>query len=96
MLKRIKKITSYTGHARFLAECEDTDRYIARCDVADVPSPYRYSPSVEILRYQDKEVVWFETRHRHYEVFEVPRELLRFKSHDEATDWHVRCSRKMA
>ncbi len=92
MLKRLKTITSYAGHARFLARVEGTGEYLARCDVADISSPYRYSPSIEILEHQfdGKKVVIFETSHRRYEVFEVPAQMRRFTSDDAATDYHVR------
>src|SRR3990167_2870792 len=92
-LKRVKKITSYAGHSRFLAECADEPvGYLARVQVEDIPSPYAYSPSKQILQWGDKKVVIFETSHRTYEVFEVPAQLLRFKTDDEATDWHIRFS----
>ena len=95
-MKRIKTITSYAGHARFCAELTETGKYLARVQCEDIPSPYRYSPSIEINRYHGRDVVWFETRHRRYEVFEVPKELLRFPSDEAATDWHIRFSKHAA
>jgi hypothetical protein len=91
MLKRLKTITSHTGHARWLAETsDDPTGYLARVQVEEIPSPYCYSASVAIHEWNGRQVVCFETRHKRYEVFEVPAELLRFKTDDEATDWHVR------
>jgi hypothetical protein len=95
-MKRIKRITSYTGHARWLAEVDDTDTWLARVQVEGIPSPYRYSPTVEILSWNGRAVVWFETRHKTYDVFEVPADLLRFKTQQEAEDWHVRYARKVS
>jgi len=88
-MKRLKTIKSYTGHARFIAETIPTRSYLARCQIEHIPSPYRYSPSVEILLWKGRDVVWFETRHRNYEVYQIPANMARFKSDDEATDHHV-------
>jgi hypothetical protein len=94
-MKRIKTIVSYRGLSRWLSEVSDTPvAWLARVQVEEIPSPYAYSPSVCVLDWNGRKVIYFETRHKHYEVFEVPAELLRFKSDQEATDWHVRFSRK--
>lgn len=78
-MKRIKTINSHTGLARFLAEVEsreDGERvFLAREHTKHIPSPYRYSPSTSVYRWNGKNVVWFETRHKRYEVFEVPASL---------------------
>ena len=96
MLKRIRREKSHAGHARILSECSDNPvAYLARVQVEEIPSPYAYSPSVCIWRYRDSQnVVVFETSHKVYDVFEVPRELLRFKTEEQATDWHIRFCRK--
>jgi len=88
-LKRLKTITSHTGLARFLAETEDLDEWLARCQVDDIPSPYAYSPTKTILKWGDRKVIYFETKHRRYEVFEVPAGMRRFASDEAATDWHI-------
>ena len=88
-MQRIKTITSYAGHARFNAECTLTGQYLAKSQVSYIRSPYRYSPSVQILRWHGVDVVWFETSHRRYEVFAVPADMRRFKSDQEATDFHI-------
>lgn len=96
-MKRIKTITSHVGLSRWLGETADEPiAWLARVQVEDIPSPYVYSPSVQILDWNGKPVIYFETRHKRYEVFEVPANLLRFKTDDAATDWHVRFSRKAA
>lgn len=96
MLKCLKTIRSYTGHARWLAEIDETEpaKYLARVQVEDIPSPYLYSPSVLIMKWKGLSVVCFETSHKIYQVFEVPPELLRFDTDEKATDWHIRFSRK--
>lgn len=93
-MKRLKTITSYSGLARWLAETADeTVAWIARVQVEEIPSPYAYSPTKAILDWNGKQVIYFETSHKRYEVFEVPANLLRFKTDAEATDWHIRYSK---
>jgi hypothetical protein len=81
MLRRIKRIRSHTGHAQFLAQCDlcaDGDclvvGFIPR--QRDIESPYAYSPSWSVYRFQGKLVVVVETAHRRYDVFEVPPAML--------------------
>jgi hypothetical protein len=96
-LKRIRTITSHRGLARWLAELsEEPVAYLARVQTEPIASPYAYSPSVALWDWNGLTVCWFETAHRHYEIFEVSKELLRFKSDADATDWHIRFSRKSA
>jgi hypothetical protein len=95
MLTKIKTITSHVGLQRWLLELsEDPVAWLARVQVEEIPSPYAYSPSKAIYDWNGRKVVWFETRHKRYEVFEVPATLLRFKTDAEATDWHIRFSKK--
>ena len=96
-MRKIKTITSYAGLHRWLDETTagyEPLGFLARCQVEDIPSPYSYSPTKAILEWQGKPVVYFETRHKRYEVYEVPAELLRFKTDQEACDWHIRYGRK--
>lgn len=94
-MNRIKTINSHAGLCRWLSELSDEPiAYLARVQVEEIPSPYAYSPTKDIWDWNGRKVVWFETRHRHYEIFEVPATLLRFDSADKACDWHVRFSRK--
>jgi len=68
--KKLKTITSHAGHARFLAECEETDLgHIRRQDT--IPSPYAYSPVWPVLSWQKRAVIIREVSHRRYVVFEV-------------------------
>lgn len=101
--KRIKVSNSHTGHARMLAECDWTDDddmvvvgYLANVQCEDIPSPYAYSPSQQIYRCNGRKVIIREVRHRRYEMYEVPANMLTFKTDDEATEWNTRFSRKPA
>lgn len=94
-MKRIKTITSHVGLFRWLSEVETKPvAWLARVQCEHIPSPYASGPSKAILDWNGRSVVYFETRHKRYEVFEVPAELLRFKTDAEATDWHIRYCRK--
>jgi hypothetical protein len=81
MLDRIKRIHSYTGKARYLAECDDTPFVIAR--QADIPSPYAYSPDHVVYAYKGiQHVIIVETAHKRYDVFAVPSTLLQARQID--------------
>ena len=93
-MTKIKTITSHTGLSRWLAETsEDPVAWLARAQCANIPSPYAYSPSKAIIEWKGKQVVYFEVSHKRYEIFEVPAGMLRFKTDDEATDWHINNTR---
>jgi hypothetical protein len=92
--KKIKTITSHVGLSRWLAEVDQQPTgYLARVQCEEIPSPYAYSPVKFILNWNGREVIEFETSHRRYEVFEVPSNMLRFKTEEEATDWNTRFSK---
>src|SRR5208337_1983014 len=95
-MKLLKTMRSYAAHARWLAEIDESEpmEYLARVQVEDIPSPYSYSPSNMILKWNGKSVVCFETSHKVYQVFEVPANMLRFDTDEKATDWHIRFSAK--
>lgn len=101
-LKLLKTIRSHAGHARFLAECDghDSERwedccfgYLPRCLAADIPSPYAYSASWPLYRWNGKRVLVRETSHRCYQVFEVPATVKTFATDDAATEYHIRMTR---
>jgi hypothetical protein len=93
-MERIKVITSHAGLARWLAETsEEPIGFLARADVADIPSPYAYSPTKAIYDWNGRAVVWFETKHKRYEVFAVPAELRRFATDEEATEAHIEATK---
>ena len=70
-MERIKRITSYSGHARFLASL---DRFgigtIPR--QKEIPSPYAYSPDHQVHVWKMNQVIIVETAHKQYDVFSVP------------------------
>jgi hypothetical protein len=75
-LHRMKIITSHTGKARYLAECEEEPiGFIDRRE--DIPSPYAYSPAWTVWRHGGLPVVIVETAHKRYEVFLVPLEMIK-------------------
>jgi hypothetical protein len=100
--KLLKTIRSHVGHARWIAECDWTDDgedmvslgFIARCQRANIPSPYAYSPSTELHRWNGKKVFLSETSHRCYQVFEVPANVKTFKTDEEATEYNIRMTRR--
>lgn len=70
-LKKIKTLTSYTKHAQFLAQCEEDLAGIIESP-KHIPSPYAYSADTCVYRtFEGKHVIIKETKHKHYEVFEV-------------------------
>jgi hypothetical protein len=94
-MKKVKTFNSHVGLARFLGEIsEDPIAWLARYQVEDIPSPYAYSPVKAIYAWNDKAIVWFETRHKHYEVFEVPAEMTRFAESDLAETEQLAYNRK--
>ena len=79
-LQKIRTITSYAGHARFLAECTDTPAGWIADDVRQdhgIRSPYVFSPDWTVYTWTmpatgtAQPVVIFETSHKRYEVFRV-------------------------
>ena len=78
---RVKVITGYAAHARFNAEIAEADWNIGTIPrQPQIPSPYAYSSSHVVSRWQGIPVIIVETRHRRYEVFRVdgpigPRDL---------------------
>jgi hypothetical protein len=90
-MQRIKTINSHVGLARWLSEVAEAPiGFLARVQTEPIKSPYAYSPSVQILDWNGRSVIYFETAHKRYEIFEVPANLLRFATDQEATDWHIR------
>lgn len=96
-LPRAKVLRGYAEHARYLATLSDDPvAYVARADVADIPSPYAYSPSKGIFKdAAGDHVVIFETSHAVYEAFYVPEQPDRpgqfpvFKSRAAAETRHM-------
>lgn len=73
-MKRVKVITSYAGNARWFAEVGEAPLgYIPRQSA--IPSPYAYSPTHIVYSWHGMPVIQVETRHRYYEVFQVPETM---------------------
>lgn len=67
-MKRLLRITSHAGHARYLATVTDAG-WIVR---TDIPSPYASGPSHGV--YLDRKrglVIIVETKHKTFDVFSV-------------------------
>ena len=69
-MKRVKRIRSHAGHARFLAECSETGRTVP----SSVRSPYHFTDRVAVYRYRGLDVIVVETAHRRFDVFAVEKE----------------------
>lgn len=68
--KRVRVLTGYSAHARFLAET--SEGYLGEIPrEAQIPNPYAYSPTHVVLAWGAVPVIIVETKHRRYEVFEV-------------------------
>ena len=76
--RRVRRITSHVGKSRFMSECDPPGAEDGPQSVgvvprqAQIPSPYAYSPYHDVLRWHGKNVIIVETRHKTYDVFEVP------------------------
>jgi hypothetical protein len=88
-MKRLKVINSHSGLARWLAETSgDAIGYLPRKSAADIASPYRYSPIIAVQDWNGRRVAWFETRHKRYEIFEIPANTV-LMTESEATELQV-------
>lgn len=70
MVHRLKVLTGYAAHFRFLSECDEEPVGETPNDPT-IPSPYCYSPTRVVHRWRGQHVVVYETRHRRYEVYEI-------------------------
>jgi len=76
--RKIKTLTSYAAHARFLAQTEDAPAGVIGSSFLPASEPYRYSRTKEVLvDYDGRNVVVLEVAHKRYEVWEVPAGLVR-------------------
>ncbi len=75
MLKRIKRLSGYQAMARFHREIDNLNiGYIAR--QLDISDPFRYSPAWGVMRWHGRNVTVVETKHRKFDVFEVPATMI--------------------
>ena len=100
LYKKIKTINSHAGYARFLAECEDLPDYRAFIPTPrDIPSPYTFSASTRVMMWgpgfrdgklQPQKMVFIkETRHKHFEVFEIDARNRITMSEELATETYL-------
>lgn len=67
--RRIKRITSYAGHSRYLATISEPVGAIPRDRT--IPSPYAYASTHLVFRDERGRLVFIvETKHKTYDVFE--------------------------
>lgn len=86
--KVLKSISSHSGYGRTIAEFdEEPVGYIPR--VKSIPSPYMYSPTDIVWKWKGKNVIARETKHRYYQIFEVPADVKLYKDEDDATKAHI-------
>jgi hypothetical protein len=93
-MKRILRITSHAGKARYLATLTDGWLgWIVR--QKDIPSPYAYSPTHGV--YHDPKrgaVIIVETSHKRYDVFAVDHDVTTIYATDQlATDAYIAATR---
>ena len=72
-MDRIKRINSYAGHARFLAEVNFGIGKIPR--QCDIPSPYAGGPDHIVHEWRGRKIIIVETGHKKYDVFSVPESM---------------------
>lgn len=95
MLNHLTTIRSHTGLARFLANySEEPTGWLARIQTQEIPSPYRYSPVVAVYRREqagenEQYIVWFETKHKQYEVFTVSLDTYTFDTAEAAEQFEI-------
>jgi hypothetical protein len=67
---RIKRITSHSGHARYLAGLTSTTLVTPR--IAAIPSPYAFSATHQVYQNElGQYVIIVETAHKQYDVFRL-------------------------
>ncbi len=83
--KRLRTITSHVGISRWLAETKDFG-WIPRQYRDNIPSPYSCGPTSFVFLWNDKRVIYSETSHKRYEIFELPSDMKVFASDAEALE----------
>ncbi len=93
--KRLLRLVGYAAHSRYLSTVDDRGftQWIPRL----VHEPYRYSPSA--LVYDDPrrgKVFIAETKHRTYDVFQVPADQEIYPTDDQASAVRLAADRARA
>ena len=88
---QLKTITSHAGMARWHHNEASADPvgYVSRHHMEHIPSPYAYSPTHVVHQYKGKNVIVKETRHKRYEVHEVPKHVTIHPTDEKALEEFV-------
>ncbi len=93
-MKTLKVIIGYAALARFYAGALGEiveDGYVRRLPIV---TPYAYTPVHQVYLWNRKKVVILETKHRRYEVIEVPTEYQVWANDDSALEDFKRHTKK--
>ena len=94
-MRRIKRINSHTGHARFLAETDGPYNIVGWIPrQADIPSPYACSPTHGLYNWKGRLVFVVETAHKQYDVFAIPDTMTRYVTDEGATEAYIASRRE--
>ena len=72
MFKKLKTLKGYTADARWFAEIDEKpvgeiERVISQA--------YTYSPTHVVWKWNEKNVIHIESRHRTYDIYEIPNDI---------------------
>lgn len=93
--KTLKTISSHVGKSKEWSGVIDWDNpvgYVA--SPASVPSPYSFSASRTVYKWNGKNCIEMETSHKKYEVIEVPSSAKIHSSEDAAEKEYTAARRK--
>lgn len=90
-MELLKRLRSQEALLRFYAACDSAPvGYLACVQVeGDTPSSYVYTAAVTIWQWKGNNVVVFQSKRRAFDVFRVPRELMKFKTDEAAEGWRI-------
>lgn len=93
--KRVKRITSYSGHARYRQSLNPDGYHVGWIPRQPITSPYAYSPTHEVIADpKHGNVIMVETSHKRYDVFAVPDDVTIYASDDEAMNVYLYATTK--
>jgi hypothetical protein len=73
---KVKTFHTHSGLSKWLGEVGNSVGFVSRHHFEHIKTPYAYSPTNVVYKWQGKPVVVKETGHRKYEVHHVPKEAL--------------------
>jgi hypothetical protein len=90
-MTKLKTLTGYQALYCWYRETSDEPiGYIVR--QTNIPSPYAYSPTHNVHDWNGKKVIVVETKHRHYEVYDIGDEHV-YTTEEEATQVYIKRTR---